>query len=118
MIMKKVLFISYLPAPGSIFVNETFRTAFGMYGEDIEPVILLMEDSVVALNKKYEPERLGLLPLRTVHRYIDRYGTKVYAVKEDIEERKVEIGDEWNVELISKNDLPEFTHEFDLVIFM
>ncbi len=116
--MKKVLFISYLPAPGSIFVNETFRTAFGMYGEDIEPVVLLMEDSVVALGEKYSPESLGLLPIKTVHRYIDRYGTKVLAVKEDVESRKVKIGPEWNVDLISKSNLADFIHDFDLVIFM
>lgn len=116
--MKKVLFISYLPAPGSIFVNETFRTAFGMYGEDIEPVILLMEDSVVALGEKYSPEDLGLLPIKTVHRYINRYGTKVMAVKEDVESRKVKIGSDWNVNLISKSNLSDFVHDFDIVIFM
>ena len=116
--MKKVLFISYLPAPGTIFVNETFRTAFGMYGEDIEPTVLLMEDSVISLNENYSPESLGLLPIKTVHRYIDRYETKVMAVKEDVEIRKVKIGPEWNVELISKADLADFVHEFDLVIFM
>ena len=116
--MKKVLFISYLPAPGSIFVNETFRTAFGMYGEDIEPVVLLMEDSVVALGEEYSPESIGLLTIKTVHRYINRYGTKVLAVKEDIESRKVKIGSEWNIELISKSDLANFVHDFDLVIFM
>ncbi len=116
--MKKVLFISYLPAPGSIFVNETFRTAFGMYGEDIEPVVLLMEDSVVALGENYSPESLGLLTIKTVHRYIDRYETKVMAVKEDVESRKVKIGPDWNVDLIPKSDLVDLVHDFDLVIFM
>ncbi len=116
--MKKVLFVSYLPAAGSIYVNETFRTAFGMYGEDIEPSILLMEESVVALNKNYAPEKIGLLPIKTVHRYIKRYGTKVYAVKEDVEKWKVEIGDEWQVEMLPKEKLSDFVHDFDLVIFM
>ncbi len=116
--MKKVLFISYLPAMGSIYVNEVFRTAFGMYGEDIEPSVLLMEDSVVALNKDYKPETLNLLPIKTVHRYLQRYGTKVYAVEEDLKERKVEIGQEWNVDIVKREELPDFVHGFDLVIFM
>ncbi|OAA21129.1 hypothetical protein [Kosmotoga sp. DU53] len=116
--MKKVLFVSYLPAPGSIFVNEAFRTAFGMYGEDIEPSILLMRDSVVALNKDYAPEKLGLLPIKIVHRYIKRYGTKVYAVEKDILDRKVEVGEEWEIELISEEKLPDFMKDFDFVIFM
>ncbi len=116
--MKKVLFISYLPAMGNIFVNETFRTAFGMYAEDIEPSILLTQASVLALGKDYSPEKLGLLPIKTVHKYINRYGTKVYALKEDVEKWNVQIGDEWNVELVEKDKLSDFVHDFDLVIFM
>ncbi len=116
--MKRVLFVSYKPAMGTIWVNETFRTAFGMYGEDIEPVILLMEDSVVALNEEYAPEKMGFLPIKTVHRFIKRYETEVYAVKEDLEEKKVKVGKDWSIKTISKNDLADFVHEFDLVIFM
>ncbi|MCD6411286.1 MAG: intracellular sulfur oxidation protein [Thermoplasmata archaeon] len=116
--MKKVLFVSYKPAMGTIWINETFRTTFGMYGEDIEPAILLMDDSVIGLNKDYAPEKMGFLPIKTVHRYIKRYETEIYAVKEDIEERKVEIGEDWNIKLISKEDLSDFVHEFDFVIFM
>ena len=77
-----------------------------------------MQDSVIALSENYSPESLNLLPIKTVHRYLKRYGTKVYALKEDLQKRKVKIGEEWNVELIEEKDLSDFVHTFDLVIFM
>ena len=86
--MKKVLFIVYQSPGGAIWVNETLRSAFGMYGEDLEPAILLMQDSVIALNKNTHPENLGLLSLTMTFKYLERYGTPVYAVKEDLEEKK------------------------------
>ena len=116
--MKKVLFVSYLPAVGSIYVNETFRTAFGMYAEDVEPSIILMMDSVVALNEGYSPERIGLLTIKTVHRYLKRYGTRVYAVREDLESRRVDVESAWNVEILKREELSDFFHSFDTVIFM
>ena len=116
--MKKVLFITYLPPIGTIYVNEAFRVAFGMYGEEIEPAVLLMRDSTVALNQDFAPEKFGLLSFQTVHRCIKRYETKVYAVQEDIKLRKIRIGDIWNVELISQADLDSFIKSFQLVVFI
>jgi len=57
---KMILFVVYQAPAGSIWVNERFRTALGMYGEDIEPAVLLVEEATVALSKKTKPECLGL----------------------------------------------------------
>ena len=35
-----------------------------------------------------------------------------------MEERKVKVGEDWDVKEISKEELPDFVHEFDFVIFM
>jgi tRNA 2-thiouridine synthesizing protein C len=116
---KKVLFVVYQSPVGSIWVNEGFRTAFGMYGEDIEPAVLLMEGASVALSKNTSPESLGLLPIRIVHRFIKRYETPVYGIKEDIEKYKVKnIDENFNAEIINKDSLSDFFHQFDYVIFM
>lgn len=82
---KKVLFVVYQSPVGSVWVNEAFRTAFGMYGEDVEPALLLVNEGVVALARECKPERLGLLSVKMVQRYVKRYGTPVYAVGEDLD---------------------------------
>lgn len=86
--MKKVLFAVYQSPVGSIWINEALRSAFGMYGEELEPAILLMEDAVLAVNKNTHPENLGCLPLSMSFRYLERYGTPVYVVKEDLEKER------------------------------
>ncbi|WP_041083073.1 intracellular sulfur oxidation protein [Thermotoga profunda] len=117
--MKKLLFVVYQSPVGSIWVNEAFRTTFGMYGEDLEPAVLMIDEACVALSKKTKPESLGLLPLSICHRYIKSYGTPVYAVREDLEKFKVgELDENFQAEIISRNDLEEFLHKFDYVIFM
>lgn len=85
MMSKKVLFVVYQPPVGSVWVNEAFRTAFGMYGEDVEPALLLVNEGVVALARECKPERLGLLSVKMVQRYVKRYGTPIYAVGEDLD---------------------------------
>ncbi|WP_129409768.1 intracellular sulfur oxidation protein [Marinitoga lauensis] len=116
---KKVLFVVYQSPVGSIWVNEGFRTAFGMYGEDIEPAVLLMESASVALSKNTSPESLGLLPVKIVQRFIKRYETPVYAIKEDINKYNVKnIDENFNAEIINKDSLSDFFHKFDYVIFM
>ncbi|ACI17859.1 MAG TPA: DsrE family protein [Coprothermobacter proteolyticus] len=118
--MRKVLFAVYQSPVGSIWVNEAFRCVFGMYAEDIEPAVLLVRDAVIALNKETKPEHLGLLPLNTTFKYIERYGTKVYAVKECLDWRKIkeeDIDPRWHAELISEKDLPKLLHEYDTVLW-
>lgn len=116
---KKLLFVVYQSPVGSIWVNEAFRTAFGMYGEDLEPAVLLMHEAVVAVSKGCKPECLGLLPISMVKRYLSRYGTPVYVVREDLEKFKVkQIDEEYNPILLSKEDLSKLFHEHDCVIFM
>jgi len=91
-----------------------------MYAEDIEPAVLLVRDAVIALNKETKPEHLGLLPLNTTFKYIERYGTKVYAVKECLDWRKIkeeDIDPRWHAELISEKDLPKLLHEYDTVLW-
>jgi len=116
---KKLLFVVYQSPVGSIWVNEAFRTAFGMYGEDLEPAVLLMREAVVAVSKSCRPECLGLLPVSMVKRYLARYGTPVYVVKEDLEKFKVrELDEEYRPTLVSEEDLSKLFHEYDRVIFM
>ncbi len=117
--MKKLLFVAYQSPVGSIWVNEAFRTAFGMYGEDLEPSVLLLNEACVALSKNTKPEALGLLPLSICHNYIKRYGTKVYAVKQDLEKFNVrELEEKFSAQLMDKDQLSDFLHDFDYVIFM
>jgi len=116
---KKLLFVVYQSPVGSIWVNEAFRTAFGMYGEDLEPAVLLMHEAVVAVSKNCRPECLGLLPVSMVKRYLARYGTPVYVVKEDLEKFKVkELDEEYKPILVSREELSKMFHEYDRVIFM
>jgi tRNA 2-thiouridine synthesizing protein C len=116
---KKVLFVVYQSPVGSIWVNEAFRTAFGMYGEDIEPAVMLLDSASVALSKDTSPESLGLLPIKIVQRFIKKYETPVYAVKEDLEKYKVKnIDENFQAQVISKDKLSDFFHKFDYVIFM
>lgn len=117
--MKKLLFVAYQSPVGSIWVNEAFRTAFGMYGEDLEPAVLLLDEACVAVSKNTKPEMLGLLPLSICHRYIKNYETEVYVVKEDLERFKVrDLDENFSAKIIEKEDLPEFFHQFDHVVFM
>ncbi|MDK2865517.1 MAG: hypothetical protein PWP37_1709 [Thermotogota bacterium] len=116
---KKVLFVAYQSPVGSVWPNEVFRTAFGMYGEDIEPAVLFLDEACVTVSKNTKPELLGLFPLTTCHRLIKRYGTPVYVVKEDLERYNVkEMEEIFNPQILSKDELSDFLHQFDLVIFM
>ncbi len=117
--MKKLLFVAYQSPVGSIWVNETFRTAFGMYGEDLDPSVLLIDEASVALSKGTKPETIGLLPLSICHKYIKNYGTKVYTIKQHLEKFKVkELDENFKAEIIDEADLADFLHSFDYVIFM
>jgi len=118
--MKRVLFAVYTSPAGSIWINETFRSIFGMYGQDIEPVALLLNEAVLAVHTNCKPEQCGVLPLSITFRYIEKYQTKVYAVKEDLERYDIkenEIDPHWNLQVISKSELAKFIHSFDNVIF-
>ena len=117
--MRKILLVVYQAPCGSIWVNEGFRTVFGMYGEDIDPAILLMDEAVIAVGKETEPKKLGLLPLKMVQKYIKKYETKVYVVKEDLEKYMVkEIDEGYNPEIISLDEVKKLVHSADFVIFM
>jgi tRNA 2-thiouridine synthesizing protein C len=119
LVAKKLLFVVYQSPVGAIWVNEAFRTAFGMYGEDLEPAVLLMNEAVVAVRPTCKPECLGLLPISMVKKYLARYGTPVYVVKEDAERFKVtEIDPEYNPQFVEKSELSNLFHEYDYVIFM
>jgi len=116
---KKVLFVVYQAPVGAIWVNETFRSAFGMYGEDIEPAVLLMDAAVIALSNDTCPEKLGLLPVSTVQRYVRRYETPVLAVKEDFERFGVDnCCEHYCAQLVPEDALGELFHSYDNVIFM
>ncbi len=118
--MKKVLFIAYNSPSGSIWINEAFRSAFGMYGEDVEPAVMFVQDAVLALRSACKPELLGCLSLSLLDKYLNNFNTAVYALKEDIEYLNIkqeEIDKRWKVlQFVSKDDLPDFLHSFDRVI--
>jgi tRNA 2-thiouridine synthesizing protein C len=116
---KKILFVVYQAPVGAIWVNEAFRTAFGMYGEDIEPAVLLMDAATITLSATTAPENLGLLPVKIVQKFLKRYETPVYAVEEDAQRFQVgNIDEGYTAQMIAKASLPEFFHSFDNVIFM
>lgn len=117
--MKKVLFLVYNSPVGSIWINEAFRSAFGMYGEDLEPAVMFVQDAVLAVRSTCKPEILGCLSLSILEKYLDRYQTPVYAIKEDLEYfniKQEEINPMWKLQTISKSDLPNFLHSFDKVV--
>lgn len=118
--MKKVLFIVYNSPAGSIWINEAFRSAFGMYGEDVEPAVMLVKDAVLALRSTCKPELLGCLSLSLLDKYLDKYNTPVYALKEDLEHfniKQEEIDKRWKIlQFVSKDDIPNFLHSFDRVV--
>ncbi len=117
--MRKVLFVAYQAPVGAIWVNETFRTAFGMYAEDIEPAVLLMDEAVTAIAERNAPERVGLLPVKIVKKYIEKYGTTVYAVKEDLEKFHVKDIDEGcKAQIITQAEVKRIARDCDFVIFM
>ena len=118
--MKKILFAVYNSPVGSIWINEAFRSAFGMYGEDLEPVVLFVNEAVLAVRRQCKPEIIGCLPLSITFKYLEKYNTQVYAVKEDLEKYSIkenEIEPHWNLKTIIKEELPEFVHSFDKVVF-
>ncbi len=117
--MKKILFAAYQSPVGSIWVNEVFRSAFGMVAEELEPSVLLLNEAVVGLAAETKPELMGLFPLKMVQRYISRYGIGVYAVKEDIDRFRVrDIDPGFQAQLLPTTEMSDFLHRFDQVIFM
>jgi len=116
---KKILFVVYQSPVGSVWINEAFRTAFGMYGEDIEPSVLLIEEASVGLSPDTKPETMGLLPISMVHKFVKRYETSVYGVKEHCEKYGVKnIDENFSAKILNESELNGFFHSFDNVIFM
>lgn len=116
--MKKVLFVIYQAPCGSIWPNEGFRSAFGMYGEEIEPEVLLIDQAVIAVAQETEPKKLGLFSLKMVQRYIVRYETKVYVDKASLDKFKVkEIDPDYQAEIINHQQMVDLVHDKDLVIY-
>ncbi len=116
---KKVLFVVYQAPVGSIWVNEAFRTAFGMYGEDIEPAVLLMDAAVITLAHETLPEKCDLLPVKMVQRFVKRFETPVYAVEDDVQRFGIEdIDPGYQAQMLGEASLSEFFHSFDNVVFI
>ena len=117
--MKKVLFVIYHAPCGTIWPNEGFRTAFGMYGEEIEPEVLFITQGVISLAKDTEPSKIGLFSLKMVQKYIHKYDTKVFAEKESLEKFKVhELDVNFHAEILSRGQIEVKLHSNDFVIFM
>ncbi|AEJ61009.1 uncharacterized protein involved in the oxidation of intracellular sulfur-like protein [Spirochaeta thermophila DSM 6578] len=118
--MKKILFVVHHAPVGTIWVNEAFRTALGMYaGDDLEPSVLLLDRAVAALNAALAPDKVGLLPCSLAQKQLNRFGTQLYAVKEDLSAYRVENLDEgYPVTLVSKEHLSKLFHEHNFVIWM
>mgnify|MGYP001158006522 CR=1 FL=1 len=117
--MKKVLFVIYQSPVGTIWPNEGFRTAFGMYAADIEPDVLLIDQGAIVVGTETEPAKLGLLPIKVCQKYIKKYETKVWVEKESLEKFNVRVLDqEYNAEIISRADVKAMLAEYDRVVFM
>lgn len=117
--MKKILFVIYHAPCGTIWPNEGFRTAFGMYGEDIEPEVLFINQGVISMAKETEPAKLGLFGLKMVQRYVNRYDTNVIVEKESLEKFKVrELDEKFNPEILTRAEIKEKIRDNDFVIFM
>ena len=117
--MKKVLFVVYHSPCGTVWPNEGFRTAFGMYGAEIEPAVLFIEQGVISLAKDTEPSKAGLLSLKMVQRYLKKYATRVYVERESLERYQVGALDEdYRAEVLSREQIGRFVHDQDFVIYM
>ena len=117
--MKKVLFVIYQAPCGTVWPNEGFRSAFGMYGEDIEPEVLLVDQGVITVSQETEPKKLGLFSLKMVQRYIKRYETKIYVEKESLDRLKItDIDPEYHAEIIDHEKMVDLVHDKDFVIYV
>ncbi len=117
--MKKVLFVIYQAPGGSIWPNEGFRTAFGMYADEVEPEVLLIDQAAITLAKETEPQKLGLLSIKMVQKYIGKYDTKVLVEKESVDKFHVTDMDEaYQAEVLSRAELQARLPQYDHVVFM
>ncbi len=109
--MKKVLFVSYLSPVGSKFVNKTFEMAFKV-ADDVEPSVLLMKDSVIALNNECFTDLF-----REASRYSEKE-VKIHALEEDVERKRTKLMEGLKVSLLSRKELPDLVRKFDFVVFV
>ena len=117
--MKKILIVIYQAPGGTIWPSEGLRLTFGMYGEDIEPEVLFIDQGVISLSKDTEPGKLGLFPLKMCQRYIKKYGTQVFAEKESLEQYRVnDLDDEYQAQVLSRGELQEKIRKNDFVVFI
>lgn len=117
--MKKVLFVIYQAPAGSIWPNEGFRTAFGMYADDVEPEVLLIDQAAITLARETEPKKLGLLPIKMVQKYIEKYETKVLVEKESLQKFHVtDLDEAYQAEVLSRAELHARLPQYDHVVFM
>ena len=117
--MKKILFVMYQAPVGTIWPNEGFRTAFGMYADDVEPEVLLIDQADITLARETEPKKLGLLSIKMVQKYIGKYDTKVLVEKESLEKYQVsELDDGYQAEVLTQADLKARLGDYDHVVFM
>ena len=117
--MKKVLFVIYQSPVGTIWPNEGFRTAFGMYADEVEPEVLLIDQAAITLAAETEPKKLDLLSIKMVQKYIGKYESKVLVEKESLEKFKVKaLDDAYQAEILSRADLHERLSIYDQIIFM
>ena len=90
-----------------------------MYGEDIEPEVLFIDQGVIAVGKETDPSKAGLLSLKMVQKYLKRYETKVLVEKGSLEKYKVgELDEGYEAEVITRDQIQDLIHEKDFVIYM
>jgi tRNA 2-thiouridine synthesizing protein C len=117
--MKKIMIVIYQAPGGTIWPSEGLRLTFGMYGEDIEPEVLFIDQGVIALSKDTEPGKLGLFPLKMCQRYIKKYETQLFAEKESLEKYRVhELDEEFQAQVLSRGEIQEKIRQNDFVIFI
>ena len=117
--MKKVLFVIYQAPGGSIWPNEGFRTAFGMYADEVEPEVLLLDQAAITVARETEPRKLNLLSIKMVQKYIGKYDTKVLVEKESLEKFRVtDLDEAYQAEVLSRAELQARLPRYDHVVFM
>lgn len=117
--MKKILFVIYHAPVGSIWANEGFRTTFGMYADDVEPEVLLIDQAVITVARETEPQKLGLLSIKMVQKYIEKYDTKVLVEKESLKKYLVtDLDEAYHAEVLSRAELQTRLPQYDHVVFI
>jgi len=115
---RKILLVTKSPPYGSLRASEGFRVATAMIAMDVLPQLLFVDDGVYCLIKDQRPETAGL---ESYHERLKTLADLVglYAVKESMTERKLELADfdeNFKVKIITLDEASELFTENETVM--